>query len=72
MADIDKVQRGVEIPKSGVLCDLTWADPIDNDTGKMYGFTKPNGSRGCSYYFGYELARRFLEKNKITLIIRAH
>ena len=38
----------------------------------MYGFQKPNSSRGCSVYFGYELVRKFLEKNKITLLIRAH
>ena len=60
IADIDKVQRGEEIPKSGIMCDLTWADPIDHDKGKMYGFVKYNSSRGCSYYFGYELAKRFL------------
>ena len=72
MKDIERAKRGIEIPKSGVVCDLTWADPIDNDTGKLHGFVKPNKSRGCSYYFGYELTKKFLEKNKITLIIRAH
>jgi serine/threonine-protein phosphatase 2B catalytic subunit len=49
-----------------------WADPIDHDAGKMYGLTKPNASRGCSYFFGYELANKFLAKNNISLIIRAH
>ena len=28
--DINKVQRGKEIPKEGILCDLVWADPIDH------------------------------------------
>ena len=54
------------------MCDLTWADPIDHDKGKMYGFVKYNSSRGCSYYFGYELAKRFLQKNNLKMIIRAH
>lgn len=30
-----------------------WADPVDNDTGKLDGLTKNNDARGCSYYFGY-------------------
>lgn len=28
--------------------------------------------RGCSYFFGYELAKGFLAKNKLLSIIRAH
>lgn len=30
-----------------------WADPVDNDNGKLDGITKTNDARGCSYYFGY-------------------
>lgn len=33
---------------------------------------KPNSSRGCSYFFGEELSRNFLDKNKLVSIIRAH
>jgi serine/threonine-protein phosphatase 2B catalytic subunit len=33
---------------------------------------KHNDVRGCSYFFGYELAKGFFEKNKIISIIRAH
>lgn len=32
---IKKVDRFREIPKSGVFCDIVWADPIDNATGAM-------------------------------------
>jgi serine/threonine-protein phosphatase 2B catalytic subunit len=49
-----------------------WADPIDNDTGKLEGITKYNEARGCSYYFGYELAKGFLSKNGLLSVIRAH
>jgi hypothetical protein len=49
-----------------------WADPVDNDTGKLDGVTKHNEARGCSYYFGYELAKGFLQKNSLLSIIRAH
>jgi serine/threonine-protein phosphatase 2B catalytic subunit len=49
-----------------------WADPVDNDTGKLDGITKNNEARGCSYYFGFELAKSFLHKNSLLSIIRAH
>ena len=49
-----------------------WADPVDNDTGKLDGLTKTNDARGCSYYFGFELAKIFLNKNSLLSIIRAH
>lgn len=49
-----------------------WADPVDNDIGKLDGLTKTNDARGCSYYFGFELAKTFLQKNSLLSIIRAH
>lgn len=49
-----------------------WADPVDNDTGKLETLTKANDARGCSYYFGYELAKNFLNKNGLLSVIRAH
>ena len=61
-----------EIPKFGLFCDLMWADPVDNDTGKLDGLTKTNAARGCSYFFGYELSKSFLQKNSLLSIIRAH
>ncbi len=49
-----------------------WADPIDNDTGKMESIVKKNDTRGCSYYFGFELSKGFLQKNGLLSVIRAH
>lgn len=73
LEDIDRIDRVREIPKLGALCDLVWADPIDNDSGKISeGLVKTNDSRGCSYYFGYELSKRFLDKTGLVSIIRAH
>ena len=28
--DINKINRFVEPPLSGILCDLLWADPVDD------------------------------------------
>ena len=33
--DIKKIDRFKEIPKMGLFSDLMWADPVDNDTGKL-------------------------------------
>lgn len=49
-----------------------WADPVDNDTGKLDAIVKNNDVRGCSYFFGYELSKQFLQRNTLLSIIRAH
>lgn len=49
-----------------------WADPVDNSTGSLDTIVKANDVRGCSYFFGYELSKGFLQKNKLLSIIRAH
>lgn len=67
-----KIDRFKEIPKAGLFCDLMWADPVDNDTGKMDSIVKVNEARGCSYFFGYELCKQFLTKNSLLSVIRAH
>lgn len=66
------MDRFKEIPKSGIFCDLMWADPVDNNTGTLDSIVKVNDVRGCSYFFGYELSKGFLQKNKLLSIIRAH
>ena len=72
LENIKKLDRFREIPRSGLFCDLMWADPIDNSNGAMESIVKENDVRGCSYFFGYELAKGFLSKNKLLSIIRAH
>jgi serine/threonine-protein phosphatase 2B catalytic subunit len=32
----------------------------------------PNDVRGCSFFFGYEAALEFLQKNHLLSIVRAH
>jgi len=51
--DLNKADRFREPPQLGILCDVLWSDPVDNDTGLQPGMWMPNPSRGCSYYFGY-------------------
>lgn len=70
--DIKKIDRFREIPKSGIFCDLMWSDPVDNNDGHCEKIVKANDVRGCSYFFGAELCKEFLQKNKLISLIRAH
>lgn len=67
--------RFKEIPSKGLMCDLVWADPMENydeedaDSHELFKF---NDSRGCSYAFSYKASCKFLENTGLLSIIRAH
>jgi serine/threonine-protein phosphatase PP1 catalytic subunit len=65
--DINKITRFGPIPDSGLLCDLMWADPtmtlVDN-----WGLN----SRGISCTYNADAVEKFLKRNKLQLICRAH
>ncbi|KAL6946988.1 3',5'-cyclic-nucleotide phosphodiesterase (PDEase) (3':5'-CNP) [Hanseniaspora vineae] len=67
--------RFKEIPSRGLMCDLMWADPMDDydeedaDSQELFKF---NDSRGCSYAFSYKASCKFLENTGLLSIIRAH
>ncbi|CDZ98461.1 serine threonine-protein phosphatase 2b catalytic subunit a1 [Phaffia rhodozyma] len=71
--DLRAVNRFREPPTSGLMCDLLWADPLED-----FGNESTNESfihnhvRGCSYFFTYKAACDFLERNNLLSIIRAH
>jgi len=55
------------------MCDLLWADPLEEfGQEKTNDFFIPNHVRGCSFFFSYAAACQFLEKNNLLSIIRAH
>lgn len=60
---LDRVQ---EIPHSGPICDLMWADP---DTEKE-GFHE--SWRGAGYTFGKEELEQFNHLNGLSYFVRAH
>ncbi|KAH8109956.1 Metallo-dependent phosphatase [Phellopilus nigrolimitatus] len=80
VADINKVSRFIEPPSHGLLCDLLWADPAPNfgsepeaaANGVVPESFVPNPARGCSYFYTYEAACNFLERNSLLGIIRGH
>lgn len=66
MPDPQTIVRPTDVPDSGLLCDLLWADPDKVVTG--WG----DNDRGVSYTFGYDVVTNFLQKHDLDLICRAH
>ena len=71
-----KINRFKEIPSRGLMCDLVWADPVeeyddDTDVNLQERFI-PNEIRGCSYAFTYKASCDFLQRTGLLSIIRAH
>lgn len=73
LEDIRNIDRFREPPTQGLMCDILWSDPVED-----FGQEKTSDSfvhnhvRGCSYFFTYQAACQFLERNKLLSIIRAH
>ncbi|OXH04181.1 serine/threonine-protein phosphatase 2B catalytic subunit A1 [Cryptococcus neoformans] len=71
--DLRSINRFREPPTQGLMCDILWADPLED-----FGSEKTNENflhnhvRGCSYFFTYNAACQFLERNNLLSIIRAH
>ncbi|KAI9748064.1 MAG: 3',5'-cyclic-nucleotide phosphodiesterase (PDEase) (3':5'-CNP) [Lichina confinis] len=73
LEDLKSIDRFREPPTHGLMCDILWADPLE-DFGqeKTSEYFIHNHVRGCSYFFSYPAACAFLEKNNLLSIIRAH
>lgn len=71
--DVRNLDRFREPPTKGLMCDLLWADPVEDydDDVQERAFVK-NSIRGCSYAFSFKASSRFLDKTGLLSIIRAH
>ncbi|KAI5706928.1 serine/threonine-protein phosphatase alpha-2 isoform-like [Diaphorina citri] len=63
---IRRISRPTRVPEQGLLCDLLWSDPEKGISG--WG----ENDRGVSYTFGEDIVVKFLQKNNMDLICRAH
>lgn len=63
--DIRQLCRFDEIPHEGPICDLMWSDPCDQPG---WGAS----SRGAGFFFGPDITDKFLQKNGLTSMCRAH
>ncbi|KAK5137722.1 3',5'-cyclic-nucleotide phosphodiesterase (PDEase) (3':5'-CNP) [Meristemomyces frigidus] len=71
--DLRSLDRFREPPTHGLMCDILWADPLEEfGQEKTQEYFVHNHVRGCSYFFSYPAACAFLEKNNLLSIIRAH
>ena len=66
MEQIRNIMRPIDVPESGLVCDLLWSDP-DKD---VQGWSE--NERGVSFTFGNEIVSNFLRKHDLDLICRAH
>ncbi len=70
--ELNTINRFKEPPKQGVFCDILWSDPIDKSDGLLENPFIFNNQRGCSYIYGAEALSKFLHKNNLLSLIRAH
>lgn len=63
---IREIQRPVDVPDQGLLCDLLWSDPDRDSSG--WG----DNDRGVSFTFGADKVTEFLNKHDLDLVCRAH
>lgn len=59
------LDRFMETPHEGLLCDLLWSDPDDRNG---WGISP----RGAGYTFGKDISEAFNHNNGLTMISRAH
>lgn len=74
IADFNAIHRFREPPSFGAMCDLLWADPMDEkeDDPNCPQFFIPNTTRGCSYVHSHKAVSAFLKENNLTTVIRGH
>lgn len=65
--DIEMVQRPTDIPDQGLLCDLLWADPEENQSQDWV-----ESERGVSFTFNENVVQSYIKKFDIDLIARGH
>jgi len=70
--DIAIINRFMEPPKEGTICDILWADPCENDNEAILLEFTENSVRGCSYVFGSKAVTPFLNNNDYLSLLRAH
>jgi len=75
LEQVNQIDRFREPPKDGIFCDLLWSDPAEDKENESPRQMEPyikNEVRGCSWFFSYQAATTFSQKNSLLSIIRAH
>eukprot|EP01083_Nonionella_stella_P262576 892712_1 len=87
LRDIEELDRFQEVPREGPVCDLLWADPVDDEKeledekddddddsmdAEPTTWFAYNETRQRSYVFGIDAVTTFLKKNNLTGLIRSN
>ena len=66
ISELKKINRFVDIQyDNSLICELLWSDPRD-----IEGWTP--SERGAGVFFGQDVTEKFLNENKLNLLIRSH
>lgn len=63
--EIRQLNRKMEIPQRGAMCDLLWSDPEETTGWDV-------SPRGAGYIFGPDVSEKFIHTNDLKMICRAH
>ena len=63
--EIQKIDRKIDVPNKGGMCDLLWSDPDDKE-----GWGE--SIRGAGWLFGGDISSKFIHTNGLESICRAH
>jgi len=66
MDQVRKLVRPTDVPDTGLICDLLWADPDKDISGWA------ENDRGVSFIFGADIVENFLVAHEMDLVCRAH
>eukprot|EP00303_Exanthemachrysis_gayraliae_P008176 CAMPEP_0206010504 /NCGR_PEP_ID=MMETSP1464-20131121/11770_1 /ASSEMBLY_ACC=CAM_ASM_001124 /TAXON_ID=119497 /ORGANISM="Exanthemachrysis gayraliae, Strain RCC1523" /LENGTH=487 /DNA_ID=CAMNT_0053384131 /DNA_START=1 /DNA_END=1464 /DNA_ORIENTATION=+ len=65
LAELRKVDRFREPPEEGLMSEMLWSDPQPEDG-------RAPSKRGVGLSFGPDVTKRFLEANRLKLVVRSH
>ena len=71
LEQLNTVFRFQEIPLEGMITDIVWADPLEDEIADKYDYME-NPERQCSVKYGLAPTKKLLDDNDFTLMIRAH
>eukprot|EP00917_Polyrhabdina_sp_WS-2016_P024519 GHVP01053070.1.p1 GENE.GHVP01053070.1~~GHVP01053070.1.p1 ORF type:complete len:559 (+),score=85.78 GHVP01053070.1:880-2556(+) len=65
LSDLRAINRDMETPEKGLMCDMLWSDP-QPENGRS------PSKRGVATAFGPDVTEKFLSENNLRLLVRSH
>eukprot|EP00755_Sulcionema_specki_P005803 Sspe_Gene.33764::Locus_16454_Transcript_1_2_Confidence_0.667_Length_4396::g.33764::m.33764/K04348/PPP3C, CNA; serine/threonine-protein phosphatase 2B catalytic subunit len=73
LEDFRRVDRLHDSRSQGMLCDVVWSDPMDEEDEELHSQALfiHNYEKGCSFNYSYNAVMQFLQDNGLMAIIRS-